>query len=58
MKVLKIKFITEEQTEHNELEDLCLLSQLIQYIRIIGLREFDKEISCNNEKGALYGKVA
>lgn len=57
MQKITVAFIPNE-LEGNGLENNCLLAQLMQFITIIGIRELDKEASCNNEEGVNYEQVA
>lgn len=59
MTSLKIEFLDNEQTEiKNEIEDKCLITQLMQCITAVGIREIRNEILCNNCKGETYGQAA
>lgn len=57
MSKLKIEYIPNE-VEEDMFEKDCLITQLMQFITIIGLREIEKETSCNNEKGVGYEQAA
>lgn len=58
MTKINVEFIESSNSETNEIANTCLITQLMQFITIIGIRELDKETSCNNEEGVNYEQVA
>ena len=57
MAKLNIEFIPSELNS-SDLEDSCLIAQLMQNITIIGLRVDKNESPCNNGKGVKNEQVA
>lgn len=57
MAKLNIEFIPRELNS-SDLEDNCLIAQLMQNITIIGLRVDKNEAPCNNGKGVKNEQVA
>lgn len=49
-----VEFIGNTNNETNEIENTCLIAQLMQYITIIGLRENRNQISSNYIEGEQY----
>ena len=58
MTKINVEFIENSNYETNEAENTCLITQLMQYITIIGLKVNKLETPFNNGKGVLYEKIA
>ncbi len=58
MTKINVEFIESSNSETNEAENTCLITQLMQYITIIGLKVNKLETPFDNGKGVLYEKIA